>query len=358
LLAQSTAALAQSVRTASNNQAEILLLAFTPTILDPNTPETFRANLPAGWARPAFDRLQVEDYDWLTGGADALRRAAYEFVDARLQYPIEEQDYLSGFVLEPEDAELFWSRIDAGLDEAALRGVARRYVWALPQVNRDGYTRLPSNAEEPMDAFDDVFYPFSLGRTTSVGPEFSTSVSVTASGHERRNSLWSDARIHFDVGPGIRSEEELSELIAFFRARRGAAKGFRIRDPFDFSSNAMTDPPTMLDQLIGIGDGLAADFQITKSYGSGSDPQVRQITRPQAETVVVSVNGNLTLDWTLGDKGLITFNTAPPENAEVRAGFLFDVPVRFAEDRIDISCVNFEAGEAPSVPLIELREDV
>ena len=47
---------------------------------------------------------------------------------------------------------------------------------------------------------------------------------------------------------------------------------------------------------------------------------------------------------------------APSEGAEIRAGFLFDVPVRFAEDRIDISGVNFAAGEAPSIPLIELRE--
>ncbi|MEL7218571.1 MAG: DUF2460 domain-containing protein, partial [Pseudomonadota bacterium] len=43
---------------------------------------------------------------------------------------------------------------------------------------------------------------------------------------------------------------------------------------------------------------------------------------------------------------------------EIRAGFLFDVPVRFAEDRIDISGVNFSAGEAPSVPLVELREAI
>lgn len=208
-----------------------------------------------------------------------------------------------------------------------------------------------------MEAFDDVLYPFPLGRTTAVAPEFSTSISVTASGHERRNSLWSDARIHFDVGPGIRSEDELSELIAFFRARRGAARGFRITDPFDFSSNGMTGTPTMIDQPIGMGDGLAADFRLTKSYGTGSEPQVRPITRPIASTVMISVNGTLSLDWSLGEGGLISFFEAPPPGAEVRAGFLFDVPVRFAEDRIDISGVNFDAGEAPSIPLIELREE-
>lgn len=207
-----------------------------------------------------------------------------------------------------------------------------------------------------MRAFDDVLYPFALGRDTAVGPEFSTTVTVLASGHERRNSLWSDARINFDVGPGIRSEAELSELISFFRARRGPARGFRISDPFDFSSNQMTGTPTMMDQLIGVGDGARGVFQLSKSYGDSDEPQVRPITRPRADTLIVSVDGVATNDWVLSDGGVLTFDEAPAMGAQIKAGFLFDVPVRFAEDRIDVSAVNFAAGEAPSIPLIELRE--
>lgn len=357
LLAQSTVDLTAAVRAAAQGPAEVLLLAFTPTILDPERPELYRANLPLGWAAPAFDRLQLEDYDWLTSGTDAARRAAYEFVDDRLGYPLADQDYLSGFVLDSINAESFWQRIDRGLDEAAARGIARRYVWAQPQVNRDGYTRLAAPSEQNMDPFDNVLYPFALGQNASVAPEFSTSIAVTASGHERRNSLWSDARLHFDVGPGIRSEAELCELVAFFRARRGPARGFRIMDPFDHSSNAMIGSPTMLDQLIGIGDGIRADFQLIKSYGGGQ-PQVRPITRPRPETLMVSVGGAASTAWTLSESGVLRFLAAPPEGAEVRAGFLFDVPVRFAEDRLDVSSVNFAAGEAPSIPLIELRETV
>jgi uncharacterized protein (TIGR02217 family) len=356
ILAQSTAQLTAAVRAAASGPAEVLLLAFTPTILDPAMPEAYRANLPKGWAAPAFDRLQLEDYDWLTGGADAARRAAYGFVDARLGYAAWQQDYLAGFVLDPADAEPYWTRIDRGLDEAAARAISRRYVWALPQVNRDGYTRLAPATEEAMDPFDDVLYPFELGRTAAVAPEFSTSIAVTASGHERRNSLWSDARLHFDVGPGIRSEAELSALLAFFRARRGPARGFRIMDPFDHSSNAMTGTPTMHDQVIGTGDGARADFQLIKSYGAGPEPQVRPITRPRAETLLVSIDGTQTTGWTLGPLGVVQFAVAPPSGAQVRAGFLFDVPVRFAEDRIDIAAVDFAAGEAPTVALIELRE--
>jgi uncharacterized protein (TIGR02217 family) len=356
LLAQSTAALVQAARQAvAPEPLESLLLVFTPTVLDPATPHALRANLPLGWAAPAFDRLQVEDYDWLTAGADSRRRAAHALVDARLGYPREEQDYFAGFVLRPDQAAQ-WRRIDAGIDEARTRSPHEIVVWALPQVARDGYVRLPEPEENPMQAFDDVPYPLALGRDTSVSPEFSTTVTVTASGFERRNALWSDARLRFDVGPGVRSEAEMGTLIAFFRARRGPARGFRLRDPSDFSSNAMTGAPTMLDQVLGHGDGVRSAFALVKGYGPGDEPQVRRITRPLGSSVLVSIDGVAGTDWTLEPGGIVSFTRPVPSGAVVRAGFLFDVPVRFAEDRLDISGAAFAAGEAPSVPLVEVRE--
>ena len=352
ILAEATAKVADAVRASAKGAAEILLLAFTPTLLDPATPELYRANLPEGWAWPAFDRLQLEDYDWLTSGRDALRRTARQLVDDRLGYPVERQDYLSGFVLRAEDAERYWPLIDAALDEARDLGVTQRFVWALPQVARDGYTRLPTYDEDTMNAFDDVAYPLALGRDASVSPEFSTSVAVTSSGHERRNALWSDARMRYDVGPGVRSQAELRVLLDFFRARYGPARGFRLRDPFDFSSNGGDGEPGPLDELIGVGDARTADFQLRRNYGE----QQRPITRPEPGSISVSVDGIPADNWTHAGRGLIRFAAAPAAGSEIRAGFRFDVPVRFAEDRLDVSGATFAAGEAPSVPLIEIRE--
>ena len=352
LLAQSTAALAQSVRDAAGGEAEILLLAFTPTVLNPRMPELYRANLPTGWAWPAFDRLQLEDYDWLTDGADAERRRGIAFVTQRLGYPVARQDYMAGFVLLAEDAETCWPRIDAALDEARERGVTQRFVWAMPQISRDGYTRLPPPGENTMIPFDDVAYPLTLGRDAAASPEFSTSVAVTASGHEYRNALWSDARMRYDVGPGIRSEAELGTLIAFFRARYGPARGFRLRDPFDFSSAAMTGTPSASDQHIGTGDGMASRFRLVKNYGE----QQRRITRPQPGSIRIAAGGVETAAWRYEAGGWIVFDSAPAAGAPITAGYLFDVPVRFAEDRLDVSGVSFAAGEAPSVALIEIRE--
>ena len=357
LLASSTHALRDAVRTtAAPAGAEVLLLTFLPSVLDPRMPELRRANLPVGWASPAFDRLQIEDYDWLTSGARAFRRTAYAAVAARLGYPAATQDYLAGYAAIPGDSAA-WQQIDAGLDEALARGAHERFVWALPQICRDGFVRLPpASDEDQMLPFDDVPYPLALGRDASVMPEFSTSVAVTASGFERRNSLWSNARLRFDVGPGIRSEAELGTLLAFFRARRGAARGFRLRDPTDYSSNAMTLTPTATDQLLGTGDGIAADFPLVKTYGEGDAVQARRITRPHAESIVVSIDGVISGGWTLTDAGIVTFAVPPAAGKIIRAGFTFDVPVRFAEDKLEVSGAVFAAGEVPSVPVIEVRE--
>lgn len=369
LLAASTAALGaavEAVASAAGSTAEILLLTFTPTVLDPSMPEARRANMPVGWASPAFDRLQVEDYDWLTAGATALREAAYATVNARLGYPQASQDYLAGFVLLPSQTDQ-WRQIDAGIDEALARGGHEVFVWALPQVCRDGFVRIPPAPTTPgedsddMNAFDDVTYPLALGLHARITPEFSTNVITTASGFERRNSLWSNARLNFDIGPGVRSEADLGVLLTFFRARRGPARGFRLTDPSDFSSNTMTGTPTATDQVLGTGDGTTSSFPLLKRYGEAalatSDMQARRITRPQAGTVLVSVNGTaVTSGWTLASGGVINFTTPPPPGAVVCAGFLFDVPVRFAQDTLEITGVAYQAGEAPHVPVVEIRE--
>ena len=357
LLGNSSLSIRDRVKQVAGTSAEVMILLFTPTSLAETAPEARRANLPLEYAWPNFDRLQIEDYDWLTEGADALRRSGYAVVQGRYQYPLAKQDYLAGFVLHARDAVPLWRLIDPAIEEAADRGVARQFVWALPQVSRDGYTRLSDPGDEyAMQSFDDVVYPLALGRDAGVSPEFSTTITVTASGHERRNSHWADARLRFDVGPGIRSESELGILISFFRARRGSARGFRLSDPFDFSSHVMTGLPSPDDQKIGTGDGRTAVFQLTKAYGGGGEPQIRHITRPRSDSVRISVDGVEITSFSVLPGGKVVLSQAPASGARVSAGFLFDVPVRFAEDRLDITGASFAAGEAPSVPLIEIRE--
>jgi uncharacterized protein (TIGR02217 family) len=319
--------------------AETLLLVFLPTVLD--GAEVKRANVPVGWAAPAFDVLQLEDYDWVTGGRGGATAGAVAAMAERLGYPVAEQHYFAGFVLRPDQREQ-WQAIAAAAQAAFGRGTGSVFVWALPQVMRDGFTWW--GGDEEVEAFEDVLFPIALGREASAEPAFSTEVVTTGSGAEQRNSNWADARLRFDAGPGVRGEAEMKLLLQFFRARRGAAVGFRFEDPFDSEA---------VHQLLGSGDGVRTEFQLVKRYGS----QVRRITRPVPGSVRLFVGGTERVSgWTLGEKGAVLFEAAPAAGAEVRASFCFHVPVRFAEDRLGLSRATFAAGAAASVPLVEVRE--
>ncbi len=356
-LAAATLALRDAVRSAAPD-SEIMLLFYAPQVLDTAAPELLRANMPMGWAFPAFDRLQLEDYEFVTRGDLAGQARARAAIADRLGYAPGQQHYFSGFATRAGD----WEPILVAASEARARGVAETFVWAWPQIARDGFTVFEigadGNGESDMAAFHDVLFPLQLGYGAAGGPEFSTQVVVTGSGREQRNSQWSDARLYYDAGLGVRSEADLTALIGFFRARRGQAHGFRFSDPLDRSSAAAGAAVAATDQRLGTGDGVATRFPLVKTYGDANDPQIRRITRPVPVSIRVAIAGQeIRHGWSLAEGGNIDFEVAPPAGATVTAGYDFDVPVRFATDRIDVSVSGWRAGELPSVPLVEVRED-
>jgi uncharacterized protein (TIGR02217 family) len=245
------------------------------------------------------------------------------------------QHYFAGFAAAPGD----WTRIVAAAEASAA---ARTFVWALPQVMRDGLVFFETQ-EDDVDAFDDVLFPLALGREAEVSPGFSTAIATSAGGHEVRTASWAAARTSYDVGPGVRSEADIATLLSFYRARLGPARGFRLRDPFDSSG---------VDEAIGTGDGVATRFALVRHYGEAA----RRITRPVSGSVSVKVAGVATVAFGIAEGGWVEFDTAPATGAEIAASFTYDVPVRFAEDRLSVSLATFLAGAAPSVPLVEIRE--
>lgn len=208
-------------------------------------------------------------------------------------------------------------------------------------------------------SFHEVCFPAPLSVGSSGGPERRTEIVTLSNGFEERNSPWADSRRRYDAGLGVRSLDDLAEVVAFFEARHGQLYGFRWKDWTDFKSCAPSALPSPLDQRLGEGDGARTFFGLCKSYASGSETYVRPITKPVEGTVSVAVAGQAQksgIDYTLDySTGQVHFNAAPVAGAEVTAGFAFDVPVRFDADRINASLAGFAAGEIPSIPVVEVR---
>lgn len=208
-------------------------------------------------------------------------------------------------------------------------------------------------------AFHEVRFPASLSFGSLGGPERRTEIVTLQNGFEERNTPWQHSRRRYDAGVGLRSLDDLEELIAFFEARRGQLHAFRWKDWADFRSCPPSRQPGPLDQFLGTGDGQRRVFGLGKLYRSGSESYLRPVAKPVAGTVTAAIADDpcadgvdFTVDVTTGQ---VTFAVPPPEGARVTAGFEFDVPVRFDTDRIQVSVASFQAGDVPGVPVVEVR---
>lgn len=210
-------------------------------------------------------------------------------------------------------------------------------------------------------SFHEVRFPTAISRGCSGGPERRTDVVVLGSGFEERNSRWANSRRSYNAGYGVRSLNELYDVVAFFEERRGRLYGFRWKDHSDWKSCAPDATPAAFDQLIGTGTGVLAAFQLKKTYGVSFAPWAREIKKPAAGTVKIAVAGvvktagtHFTVD---PSTGVVTFlaGNIPVNGTSVTAGFEFDVPVRFDSDKLEVNVNGFHHGAIPNIPIIEVR---
>ncbi len=206
-------------------------------------------------------------------------------------------------------------------------------------------------------SFDEVQFPLRVGFGSAGGPGFSTEIVTVDGGHERRNQNWSQARRRFDASTGLRGAADVAALLAFFHARAGRARGFRLRDWSDYSSAADgTGTPAFDDQGVGSGDGTATDFQLKKTYSSGGAQHARAIRKPETGSVLIGLDGTAQASgWSVDTTtGIVSFATPPAAGVAVTAGYIFDVPARFDADQLSLTAENFQGFQA-GVPLVEIR---
>lgn len=135
-------------------------------------------------------------------------------------------------------------------------------------------------------AFDNVVFPLSVQAFTS-SPEFNTTIIPTGSGAEQRVANWADGRVSFNAAMGVRSRTDLQTLISFFRARKGRARGFLVKDLLDYEAKG---------DLIAVGNGAGSVYQLQRvytdqvtsaAYGQAGNSDIRPIFKPVPSTVTV-----------------------------------------------------------------------
>jgi hypothetical protein len=119
---------------------KVIILIFTPQFLGTSDVILRRINLPiTEWSYPAFDILQVEDYDKIVEGdynfiLDQTVRTAV----TTLGYPLNKTQYFVGFNLFKETTWI-WYNIDKALWVTKGVGFSETFIWSREQVLRDGW---------------------------------------------------------------------------------------------------------------------------------------------------------------------------------------------------------------------------
>lgn len=186
---------------------------------------------------------------------------------------------------------------------------------------------------------DDVRYGF------TGGPVYNTETARGKTPDQDIHRSRRDAPVYEYATDLQRFGEDLELLLAFFRITRGSLHSFRFKDWIDYSA---------VDQPIGTGDGVETQFQLVKTYTSGSQSDTRIINKPVAGTVSIKLNGTPSSAWTLDeDTGIVTFTAAPLAAVAITASFEFDVQVRFAQDSLAVSRNHSAGYDALGIRLIE-----
>ncbi len=200
--------------------------------------------------------------------------------------------------------------------------------------------------------FVEIRFPTTISYGASGGGIFSTDIVTTYTGHEQRNINWEKAKASYTISLANKTQDEIEEVIAFFYARRGRAIAFRFKDWMDYQAK---------NQIIGVGNNAAKEYQLVKTYSSGGIDYKRIIKKPVRDSVEIFLNDELLeeeYDYTIDyAAGIITFDDSkiPTDSEIITASFEFDVPVRFDNDELNISTTDLNVNTWSNIKLVEIR---
>jgi len=131
-------------------------------------------------------------------------------------------------------------------------------------------------------------FPFCVSYGAVGGPEFATDIAAVNSGVEQRNIRWEQARAKYSIEMPL-VDEVKDELLAWFRAVRGRAHGFRLRDWSDYQ--VTVDNGTLGTSSNATGEQV---YQLFKHYDSGGAlEEYRKISKPANDEPIAIYRGGV-----------------------------------------------------------------
>tara|TARA_R110000824_G_scaffold20947_12_gene78624 strand:+ start:707 stop:1690 length:984 start_codon:yes stop_codon:yes gene_type:complete len=215
---------------------------------------------------------------------------------------------------------------------------------------------------------ESAIFPTDISYGSTGGAGYSTTITKLDSGHEIRNSRWSQARHRYDASYGIKTLEQLNAIVEFYHARQGAMHGFRWHDPMDFSTDSTrraNSPDWDSRQTTGVSDYPTGKFQLQTWYTHGGATYKRNITKPVSGTLKVGwVNVEKTegTHWSCDySTGVVTIDAGHLTTENIQASFNFHVPCRFGEEidaHLPLSFDAFEMGSIGKIPIVEIKSEL
>jgi len=193
--------------------------------------------------------------------------------------------------------------------------------------------------------FQNIPFPSAVARGASGGPGFMTEIVSLGSGAEQRNIRWAQARAHYNISTGIRTREEMAQVIAHFRNVFGRAYSFPFQDWTDYVATAVP--------MVSV---TATVWQLVKTYSIGPSTYTRTITKPMSGSVAITVNGTTVTPANINyATGLVTFASAPA--ATPVASFQFYVPVRYDIDQLPVTAEAYTKQVVNQIDLVEVMNE-
>lgn len=190
-------------------------------------------------------------------------------------------------------------------------------------------------------------FPEDISYGATGGPNFNTQVVTVASGAEKRTRLWETPIYEFECAHGLKTQNQLDELINFFYEVGGRAGTFRFKNWAEFiltqDISELTRPAT--DTLL-----------VWKKYSTYR----RRITKIVDGSFKLYADGVQVLTGfeVNIDTGTITlqFPASYPEGTVFTCECEFDFYVRFNTDSMPVSIDNYNVYSWNQIPLVEVRE--